>query len=328
MRAFVTGGAGYIGSHVVSLLGERGHEVLTYDNLSTGNDWAVLSGELVVGDLADSERLDINLNRFRPDVVLHFAASIVVSESVAHPLKYYDNNTSNAINLIKAVRRAGVDKFIFSSTAAVYGTPDAVLVSEDAPLLPINPYGSSKMVTEMVLRDLSAAEEEFEYVSLRYFNVAGADEKGRIGQAYEESTHLITRAVKAAAGELKKLQVFGTDYPTPDGTCIRDYIHVDDLSEAHVLSADYLRDAGGSEVFNCGYGKGFSVLEVIDSVKRVTGVEFHVEEVSRRDGDPPQLVADSTKIRKRLSWKPAREDIDDIVRSAWDWELKLRSRTR
>ena len=293
MRAFVTGGAGYIGSHVVKLLGERGHEVLTYDNLSSGNDWAVLSGDLVKADIADSLTLERTLREFQPDVVIHFAASIVVPESVTDPLKYYSNNTANAIALLGAVRAVGLERFIFSSTAAVYGIPQSVPVTEDAPLAPINPYGTSKMVTEMVLRDLAAAGQAFRYVSLRYFNVAGADEGCRIGQAYRESTHLITRALKTASGEFERLEIFGTDYPTPDGTCIRDYIHVDDLADAHLLAAEYLYGGGQSDIFNCGYGTGFSVRQVVESAKRVTGTDFSVEEAGRREGDRPELVADS-----------------------------------
>lgn len=328
MRALVTGGAGYIGSHVGRLLGERGHEVVTFDNLSTGNAWAVLSGELVVGDLADYCAISKVLKEFAPDVIVHFAASIVVPESVREPLKYYTNNVSNALNLLRAAREARVGKFIFSSTAAVYGLPEIMPIGEDAPLAPINPYGSSKMVTEMVLRDLAFAQEDFKYVSLRYFNVAGCDEQGRIGQAYKEATHLITRALKTATGEFDRLQVFGTDYPTPDGTCIRDYIHVDDLADAHLLAAGHLMEGGDSAVYNCGYGRGFSVREVVEAVKRVTGIDFPVADAPRREGDPSELVADSGKIMRELDWKPRRDDLDLIVKTAWDWELKLKERGR
>jgi UDP-glucose 4-epimerase len=301
-RIFVSGGAGYIGSHVVKALGEAGHEVLVYDNLSTGNDWAVLFGELVVGDLENLVLLEKTLADFRPDAVIHFAASIEVNESVRQPLKYYRNNTMNALGLLETVRKLGISRFIFSSTAAVYGVPETMAVTEQTPLQPINPYGASKMMSERLLADLAATADDFEYVALRYFNVAGADPGGRIGQAYQNATHLITRALKTAKGEFDKLQLFGTDYPTPDGTCIRDYIHVDDLAAAHLVALDHLLAGGGSEIFNCGYGHGYSVREVIDVAKQITGVDFPVEESPRREGDPPALVADSSRIRKHLGW--------------------------
>jgi UDP-glucose 4-epimerase len=244
LKVFVTGGAGYIGSHVVLALGEAGHEVLVYDNLSTGNREAVLHGELVVGDLADRALLTATLERFRPDVVMHFAASIEVGESVGDPLKYYRNNSANALNLLETMRATGIGRFIFSSTAAVYGNPPVVPVTEAAPLLPINPYGASKLVTERMLADLAGADPSFRYVSLRYFNVAGADPHVRLGQDYANPTHLITRALKTALGNYPKLQLFGTDYPTVDGTCIRDYIHVSDLAQAHLDALGYLLGTG------------------------------------------------------------------------------------
>ncbi len=322
-RILVTGGAGYIGSHVVKALGERGYEVLTYDNLSTGNRWAVLYGDLAVADLSDSVALEKVLRGFTPDAVMHFAAFIVVPESVREPLKYYRNNTINAIHLLEALRKFGVNVFIFSSTAAVYGIPEVIPVNEDAPLRPINPYGSSKMMTEYVLKDLSVACRDFRYVSLRYFNVAGADRDCRLGQAYKEATHLITRALKTAKGEFQKLDLFGADYPTRDGTCLRDYIHVDDLAEAHILALEYLLDGGRSDVFNCGYGHGYSVREVVDAAKKVTGMDFRVEETARREGDPPALVADSSKLKRELGWKPQYDDLEYIIRSAWEWEKRL-----
>ncbi|MCL5024668.1 MAG: UDP-glucose 4-epimerase GalE [Nitrospirae bacterium] len=322
-RVLVTGGAGYIGSHVVKALGAKGCDVLTYDNLSTGNRWAVLHGGLIEGDLSDVERLRSVFRDFRPDAVMHFAASIVVPESVQEPLKYYRNNSVNAITLCEVMRELGAGKLIFSSTAAVYGIPETNPVAETAPMKPINPYGSSKMMTECVLKDLSSAEDTFRYVSLRYFNVAGADRGGRIGQAYREATHLITRALKAAKGELDELLIFGTDYPTPDGTCIRDYIDVEDLAEAHILALNYLLGNGESDVFNCGYGHGYSVREVVAAAKRVTGTDFSVKETDRREGDPPALVAGSSKIRDRLGWRPRRDDLDDIIKSAWEWENRL-----
>ncbi|MBX6423064.1 UDP-glucose 4-epimerase GalE [Thermosulfurimonas sp. F29] len=323
-RILVTGGAGYIGSHVVKVLGERGYEVLVYDNLSTGHEWAVLYGRLVRGDLGDRETLRKTFEEFRPDAVMHFAALIVVPESVREPLRYYRNNVVNTLNLLEVMREFGVDKFIFSSSAAVYGVPERVPVPETAPLNPINPYGETKAAVERILRDLSGSGADFRYISLRYFNVAGADPEGRVGFAYPDPTHLIIRAVKTAKGEFSKLEIYGTDYPTPDGTCIRDYIHVVDLAEAHIVALEYLLEGGRSEVFNCGYGHGYSVREVVETVKRVTGRDFRVVEAPRRPGDPPILVADARRIRERLGWQPRYDDLEFIVKTAWEWELKGR----
>lgn len=324
MRILVTGGAGYIGSHVVKMLGERNHEIAVYDNLSSGNRWAVLYGELFEGDLGDIKKLESAIEVFKPDAVMHFAASIVVNESVTDPLKYYNNNTSNTINLLSAMIKNSVNIFIFSSTAAVYGIPDKIPVSEDGPMKPINPYGSSKMMNEIILRDLADAKDDFRYVSLRYFNVAGADSECRIGQAYKDPTHLITRALKTAIGQFEKMQIFGTDYQTHDGTCIRDYIHVDDLADAHILALNYLMDGGYSNIFNCGYGHGYSVREVVAITKKITKTDFSVEEAPRREGDPPDLVADSSKIRSFLNWKPRYDDLEFIIESAWRWENKMK----
>ena len=321
MRVLVTGGAGYIGSHVVKLLGERGEKVLVYDNLSTGHRWAVLYGDLVEADLEDERTLEDVFCSFCPEAVIHFAAKIVVPESVRDPLLYYENNVSNSLKLLKVALRHKVRAFVFSSSAAVYGIPDAVPIKEEAPLKPINPYGWSKAMVEKVLEDFSLAYG-LKYVSLRYFNVAGADLQGRIGQASKEPTHLITRALKAALGELEEMEIYGTDYPTRDGTCIRDYIHVEDLAWAHLLALFYLMDGGHSTVFNCGYGRGYSVKEVIEAVKRVTGVDFRVKEAPRRPGDPPELVADPQKIRDVLGWAPRYDDLHLIIRTAWDWEKK------
>ena len=325
MRILVTGGAGYIGSHAVKALGKAGHEICVFDNLSTGHEWAVLSGKLVRGDLEDRAAIDSVLREFRPEAVMHFAAYIQVEESVREPLKYYRNNVANSLTLLEAMRANGVGRFIYSSTAAVYGIPEHIPVRETAPLLPINPYGMTKVMIERVLADLSAATD-FRYVVLRYFNVAGADPGGELGQAYKEATHLITRALKTAHGEFAKLYIYGTDYPTPDGTCIRDYIHVDDLAEAHVQALDHLFGTGQSDVMNCGYGSGYSVREVVETAKRVTGIDFPVEETGRRAGDPPALVADSTKLMQATGWKPKFNNLEYIIKTAWEWEKKLRSR--
>jgi len=321
VTVFVTGGAGYIGSHVVKALGEAGYRVVTYDNLSTGHDWAVLYGELVVGDLADREKLKAALEGCRPQAVMHFAAHIVVPESVRDPLKYYRNNTVNGVNLLEACLDLGIEAFIFSSTAAVYGIPREVPVKENAPLEPINPYGQSKVLMERILADCAQAYP-FRYVSLRYFNVAGADAQARIGQVSSEPTHLITRALKTALGQIDKLEIYGTDYPTPDGTCIRDYIHVDDLAQSHILALEYLLAGGPSRFFNCGYGHGYSVREVVEEVKKTTGMDFPVVEAGRREGDPPVLVADPERIRRELNWHPQGDDLRYIIETAWEWEKK------
>jgi UDP-glucose 4-epimerase len=321
MKVFVTGGAGYIGSHIVKMLGEAGHDILVYDNLSTGHDWAVLYGRLVVGDLADHAYLSHTIKDFAPDGAIHFAASIQVEESTREPLRYYRNNVGNSLNLLNALTDNGVKYLLYSSTAAVYGVPETTQVNESSPLNPINPYGASKKMIEQVLSDLTAAKE-FKYVALRYFNVAGADPGGKIGQAYREATHLITRALKTAKGEYSQLAIFGTDYPTPDGTCIRDYIHVNDLAAAHILSFDYLMKTNRSEVMNCGYGHGFSVRQVVDVVKKVTNVDIRLIEEGRRAGDPPALIADSSKLRRLTGWSPVHDDLEFIVKTAWEWERK------
>jgi UDP-glucose 4-epimerase len=322
MKILVTGGAGYIGSHIVKALGEKGYDVVVYDNLSFGHEWALLYGRLIKGDLGDRELLDAVFEGEEFDAVIHMAAFIVVDESTREPLKYYRNNFVNALNLIEACAEHKVGKFIFSSTAAVYGIPGKIPVAEDDPLLPINPYGASKMMVERALSDTSGAGA-LRYVSLRYFNVAGADSLARIGQAREDATHLITVSLRTALGLRDHLDIFGTDYQTPDGTCIRDYIHVDDLTDVHVLTLEYLAAGGMSRVYNCGYGHGHSVREVVDKVKSVTGIDFPVGNVKRRAGDPPSLVADASRIKKDLGWTPRHDDIEYIIRTAWEWEKKI-----
>ncbi len=319
MRVMVTGGAGYIGSHTVRHLTAAGHQVVVYDNLSTGFAWAVGDAPLVRGDLADHALLAETLNRNRFDAVLHFAAHTVVPDSVADPLRYYANNTLNTWRLLQACAEAGVEHFVFSSTAAVYGMPEQMPVSEEAPLAPINPYGASKMMSERMLMDLGAASD-LRYVSLRYFNVAGADPSGELGQATANATHLIKVACEAAVGQRDGITVFGTDYPTPDGTCVRDFIHVDDLARAHVQALAYLEEGGESRVLNCGYGRGYSVLEVIEAVKRCSGRDFQVRYGARRAGDPGEVVADNSRMLAALDWRPRYADLDTIVGHALAWE--------
>lgn len=326
MKIFVTGGAGYIGSHVVKMLGQQGHNVKVYDNLSTGHEWAVLSGSILKGDLGDRDLLKRSLLEYRPDAVMHFAASIQVEESVREPLMYYRNNVINSINLLDAITDLDIEYFIYSSTAATYGAPKNSPVNEETPLSPINPYGMTKVMIERVLQDIAASKKNFRYIALRYFNVAGADPACEIGQAYRNATHLITRALRTARGDLPQLSVFGTDYPTPDGTCIRDYIHVSDLASAHLHALMYLRESGASDVMNCGYGHGFSVLDVIEASKKVTGFDFPVVLMDRRPGDPPELVADSSKLKRLTGWSPLYDDLPFIIDTAWKWEQKLAAR--
>jgi UDP-glucose 4-epimerase len=318
----VTGGAGYIGSHVVRQLGERGEDVVVLDNLSTGFRSAILCGDLVVGDTGDAELVSRLLQDRGVDTVLHFAAHIVVPESVSNPLKYYRNNTANTRTLLECCVNAGVKHFIFSSTAAVYGIPEGGVAAEDTPTAPINPYGWSKLMSEQILRDVSAASP-LRHVALRYFNVAGADPAGRIGQSTPEATHLIKVACEHVVGKRDSVSIFGTDFQTRDGTGVRDYIHVEDLAAAHLKALDYLRAGGESATLNCGYGRGFSVREVLDCVARVGGMPLSVAEGPRRPGDPPELIARAERIRNALSWTPAHADLDEIVSTALAWEKRL-----
>lgn len=321
----VTGGAGYIGSHVVRQLGEAGERVVILDNLSTGFADAVLHGELVVGDTGDQELVSKVLRDHDVDTVMHFAAHTIVPESVENPLKYYRNNTCNSRNLLQCCRDANIKYFIFSSTAAVYGIPEGGIASEDTPTNPINPYGTSKLMTEWMLRDLGAATD-LRYVALRYFNVAGSDPGGRIGQSTPKATLLIKVACEAAVGKRSSILIFGTDYPTADGTGVRDYIHVEDLADGHLKALDYLRNAGESTILNCGYGHGYSVREVLDTVQRVNGSPLKIEEAPQRPGDPAELVAQAEKIRKLIGWKPKYDDLDKIVETSLAWERVLLKR--
>lgn len=328
MKILITGGAGYIGSHVVKQLGDyTGHEIVVLDNLVTGFRESVLYGKFVEADLSDWNFVADFMKKEQFDAIIHFAASLIVPESVVNPLKYYLNNTANTANLIKCAVESGVKKFIFSSTAATYGEPDKkyIPINEECPTVPINPYGMSKLMSENILKDASYAHKGFKYVILRYFNVAGADVGGRIGQSTKDATHLIKVAAEAATGKRDKILVFGTDYDTPDGSCIRDYIHVDDLASAHLLALDYLDD-NDSDIFNCGYSRGYSVLEVLNTMKKVTGVNFKVEITGRRAGDPAELVADNKKIVSKLKFNPKYNDLELICKTAYEWEKRLEAK--
>jgi UDP-glucose 4-epimerase len=324
MAVLVTGGAGYIGSHMALELLDHGENVVILDNLSTGlRRLAPDDATFVPGDIGDDALLDNLLPNYEIESILHFAGSIVVPESIEDPLGYYYNNTVKSRALMAAAVRHGVKNFIFSSTAAVYGTPEQVPVAEGAPKAPISPYGSSKLMTEQMLADAGAAHP-LRYCALRYFNVAGADPHARSGQSSPKATHLIKVASEVVTGQRPFMSVFGTDYPTPDGTCIRDYIHVTDLVRAHWHALQYLRDGGENIAMNCGYGRGSTVLEVIETVKRISGVDFEVRMASRRAGDPSELVAGTALIHERLPWEPEFADLDMIVEHALNWERKLK----
>ncbi len=327
MSVLVTGGAGYIGSHMVLELVDHDEEVIVLDNLVTGFDWAVApEAELIVGDIADEPLVSSIIEKHDIEAIIHFAGSVVVPESIENPLKYYDNNTCRTRKLIETTVRCGIDKFIFSSTAAVYAVPATQQpISEDAPLVPVSPYGASKLMSEIMVRDTAIAHD-LRYVMLRYFNVAGADPKARTGLSTRGATHLIKIACEAATGKRQSMDVYGADYDTPDGSCIRDFIHVSDLVDAHYSALNFLRDGGLKFTGNCGYSKGYSVFEVIEAVKRLSGVDFPVNLTSRRQGDIPAIVANSNRMMGRLGWQPHYADLDTIITHALAWERQLGER--
>lgn len=324
MKVLVIGGAGYIGSHMVKMLLSSGHQVMTLDNLSSGHRDAVLGGEFIQGDIADTVCLDGVFTTFKPDAVMHFASFIQVGESVRKPDIYYRNNVTNTLNLLDAMLKYDVKKFIFSSTAAVFGEPDYVPIDEAHPNRPLNPYGRSKWMIEQVLADYDKAFD-FRSVCLRYFNAAGADPEGQLGERHDPETHLIPLILQAASGRRENIHVFGRDYDTPDGTCIRDYIHIVDLCSAHLAALEYLSQGGQSDRFNLGNGAGFSVQQVIDAVQQVSGRKVTVINGPRREGDPARLVADSKRARLTLNWEPKFTDLETIVAHAWHWEQKVSS---
>ena len=320
MRVLVCGGAGYIGSNMTAMLGAEGHEPIVFDNLSKGHKAAVGQAQFIKGDLGDFELLVGTLKQKKIDAVMHFAAFIEVGESVQEPLKYYHNNVCNTQSLLSAMEAVGVEKFIFSSSAAVYGAPEKVPVTEDSPKKPVNPYGETKLAIEKMCHYQSEAGK-LRYAALRYFNACGAGNDCRLGEDHRPESHLIPRTIKAAMGKRSDVKIYGTDYPTADGTCIRDYIHIEDLCRAHLLALNKLEEAT-ELIYNLGNGKGYSVREVIEAVRKVSGRDFKVTETERRPGDAPILTSDATKAIDRLGWKPKFDKLEDIVATAWQWHSK------
>ncbi|ANQ53457.1 UDP-galactose-4-epimerase [Thermosipho sp. 1063] len=327
MNILVAGGAGYIGSHVCKMLNERGYNVIVLDNLSNGHREFAKYGKFIPGDISDKKLLDIIFEHYNIAAVMHFCAYIEVGESVINPYKYYENNVSNTLVLLNSMLKHNVNKFIFSSTAAVYGMPEKIPIKEDAPKNPINPYGKSKYMVEEILDDFDKAYN-LKSIRFRYFNAAGADESGEIGEAHNPETHLIPLILDAALGKRESIKIFGTDYETKDGTCIRDFVHVNDLANAHIKGLEYLLKENKTDCFNLGSGNGYSVREVIEKVKEITNIDFKVEEVERRPGDPAYLIADNQKAKKILSWEP-KYSLDDIIKTAWTWHKeRYNGRTR
>jgi len=321
----VTGGAGYIGAHACKALARAGYLPVAYDNLLHGHEWAVRWGPLERGDILDRARLDEVIARWKPTAIMHFAAFAYVGESVTDPGRYYRNNVAGSLTLLEAARDHGIDRFVFSSTCATYGLPDRLPIREDTPQHPINPYGASKLMVERMLADFGAAHG-VKSIALRYFNAAGADPDGEIGESHDPETHLIPLVLDAASGRRPLVTVFGADYDTPDGTCIRDYVHVTDLADAHVLALQALEGGAPSSAYNLGNGQGHSVREVIDAVERITGLKVPVEAGPRRPGDPAALVSDATRARDELGWQPRLADLDEIIRTAWGWHQKSAAR--
>jgi len=322
MKILLTGGAGYIGSYVAYLLNKLVYEVAIFDNLENGHKWALKNNKFYFGDIRNFSQILEALSDFRPDAIMHFAAYIKVEESTKNPCKYYENNVIGSLNLIKAALMSNVRYFIFSSTAAVYGIPKQVPISEDSMCNPINPYGESKLMVEKILKDI-ARSNFLKFGILRYFNVAGADIEAKLGQANKNPTHLITRVLRAALGKIPYIEIFGTDYPTEDGTCVRDYIHIKDLAFAHIEVLNYIKKEDKSEIFNVGYGKGYSVKEIIKVAKKITKVDFPVKIGKRRPGDPPKLIADPKKLLSLTNWEPKHNNIETIIKDAWEWECYL-----